>query len=212
MIFEAVKAGGLDPRECTFDYDDAGARITHVPSASYFLLEGDVNQYTAKAVVGGSQRWPLGLRLFWVEVEKTVWLWAKDVEQDVATPDLWAELQAEREILTGARYEDVENAPFNADEQAEIAEQLRQIKEFVKKTYSLSDSQRLSLEAKLDDIEAAAGRVGRKDWLLLVCGVMFSAIVTGLLPPEAVQEILAMLLHGLDHLFGGGGTPPLLPL
>jgi len=69
----------------------------------------------------------------------------------------------------------------------------------------------LSVEAKLDEIEAAAGRIGRKDWQLLFCGVTFTVIVTGLLPPEAVQHILAMALQGLDHLFGDGGRPPQLP-
>jgi hypothetical protein len=166
VIYRAVEAGGLDPRECTFDYGDTGARITHVPSASYLLLEGDITAYTAKAVVVDSEQWPFGLRTFWVEVEERVRGWAQQVKEDVDTPDLWAGLQREREILTGARYEDVENTPFTSDEQAAIAEHLRQTKEYVTRKYSLSDAQVLHLEAKLDDIAAAAGRVGRKDWTL----------------------------------------------
>jgi hypothetical protein len=134
VIYEAVVAGGLDPRECTFDYGGAGARITHVPSASYFLLEGDITEYTAKAVVGESEKWPVGLRTFWMQVEERVRGWAKEVKEDVDTPDLWAEAQREREILTGARYEDVENTPFTSDEQAAIAEHLRQTKEYVTRT------------------------------------------------------------------------------
>ena len=138
VIYNAVVAGGLDPRECTFDYGDAGARITHVPSASYLLLEGDITEYTAKAVVGESEKWPFGLRTFWVEVEPRVRAWAGEVKEDVETPDLWAALQREREVLTGARYEEVENTPFTADEQVVIAERLRQTKEYVTRTYSLS--------------------------------------------------------------------------
>ena len=109
VIYKAIVAGGLDPRECTFDYGEKGARITHLPSASYFLLEGDITEYTAKAVIGGSEKWPIGLPTFWVQVEQRVEGWAKDVKADVGTPDLWAELQREREILTGARYDEVEN-------------------------------------------------------------------------------------------------------
>ena len=211
VIYRAVEAGGLDPRECTFDYGDTGARITHVPSASYLLLEGDITAYTAKAVVGGSEQWPFGLRTFWVEVEERVRGWAQQVKEDVDTPDLWAGLQREREILTGARYEDVENTPFTSDEQAAIAEHLRQTKEYVTRKYSLSDAQVLHLEAKLDDIAAAAGRVGRKDWTLLVCGALLGAFVQGILPPEVVQDILRTTLDGLGSLFGGGGGPPELP-
>jgi hypothetical protein len=212
VIYEAVVAGGLDPRECTFDYGDAGARITHLPSASYFVLEGDINQYTAKAVVGESERWPGGLPTFWIEVKARVRGWAMEVKRDVDTPDLWAELQREREILTGARYADVENTPFSSDEQAAIVKHLRVTKEYVARTHSLSDPQVLHLEAQLDDIAAAAGRMGRKDWTLLVCGALLGALVQGILPPEAVQDILRMTLEGLGYLLlGGGGGGPQLP-
>jgi hypothetical protein len=209
-IFEAVAEGGLDPRECTFDYDEAGGRVTHVPSRSYFLLEGDAGHYTATAVVGENPPWP-SESYTWGNLEERVRRWAEEVNRDVDTPDLWAELQREREILPGAQYEDVENTPFSSDEQADIAAQLRQIKEFVRNTYSLSEEQMRSLEAKLGNIEAAAGRIGRKDWLLLLYGSMFSVIVTELLPPGAVRSILEMALRGLAHLFDVGSIPPQLP-
>jgi hypothetical protein len=208
-IFEAV-AGGLDARECTLEYDDSRVRITHVPSKSSFLLEGNPGHYTATAVVGDAAPRP-SESFTWAKVEERVQQWAEEVERDVATPDLWADLQRERQIITGARYEDVENTPFTSEEQAEIAQQLRQIKEFVRKTYPLSETQVLDLEARLDVIEAAAGRIGRKDWLLLVGGVMAGVIITDLLPPGAVRHILLMLLHGLEHLFGGWDLPPQLP-
>lgn len=208
-IFEAVVKGGLDARECTFDYDDATARITHMPSGSYFLLEGDAGRYTATAIVGDGPSWPSD-SFIWTNVQDRVQRWAEEVKGDVETPDLWAELQREREILTGARYQDVENTPFTSDEQAEISEQLRQIKELMQG--SLSEVQMRSLEQRLGEIEAAAGRIGRKDWLLLFLGAMFTELVTGVLPPEAVQRIVTMGLHGLDQLFGGGAMPPqLLP-
>ncbi len=144
-------------------------------------------------------------------MEQRVEGWAKDVKEDVDTPDLWAELQREREVLTGARYDEVENTPFTSDEQAAIAERLQQTKQYVTSTYSLSDAQILHLEAKLDDIAAAAGRLGRKDWTLLVCGALLGAFVQGILPPEAVQDILRMTLDGLGYLFGGEVGPPQLP-
>lgn len=203
-------AGGLDVRECTFDYDEAGGRITHVPSGSHFLFADTAGHYTATAVVGDSPSWPYEA-FSWRKVEELVQHWARYVKHEVETPDLWAELQREREILTGARYEDVENTPFTSDEQAEIAEQIQQIKAFMKEKYSLSEAQMLSLEAKLDDIEAAAGRIGRKDWQLLFLGVIFTAIVSGLLPPEAVRHIFVTALHSLDQLFGGGGVQQQLP-
>jgi hypothetical protein len=162
-------------------------------------------------VVGDSALlWPYEA-FTWTKVPEKVRQWAEEVKRDVDTPDLWADLQREREILAGARYEAVENTLFTLDEQAQIAKQLREIKEYLKKTYSLSGEQMSRVEAKLDEAEEAACRIGRKDWLLLFCGVMFTLIVTGLLPPEAVQHIILIAVHGLDHLLGGGGRPPELP-
>jgi hypothetical protein len=110
-----------------------------------------------------------------------------------------------------ARYDEVENTPFTSDERAAIAERLQQTKEYVTRTYSLSEAQIVHLEAKIDDIAAAAGRVGRKDWTLLVCGAMLGAFVQGILPPDAVLDILRMMLDGMGYLIRGRGPPPLLP-
>ena len=204
-IFKAVVEGGLDPRECTFEYEDETSRITHRPSQSSFLLEGSPLSYTVTRIVGDNPSFPIG-SLGWAAVTELVGYWAKDVKEDVDTPDLWAELQREREALTVGPYDDAENTPFTLAEQAEIAEQLRQIKNFAKVTYTLSEAQMASLDEKLDMIQAAAGRIGRKDWQILVIGVMSTLIIDRLLPPEAVQHIFATVLQALTHLF-----LPLLP-
>jgi hypothetical protein len=132
-------------------------------SRSYFLLEGDPGHYRATAVVGGNAPWP-SESYTWGNVTARVRRWAEEVRLDVDTPDLWAEFQRLPKILPGTQYEDVENTPFSSEEQASIADQLRQIRDFVSKTHSFSVGQMRSLEAHLDNIQAAAGRIGRKDW------------------------------------------------
>lgn len=210
-IIEAVEKGGLAPRECTFAFnDDGGCCITHAPSGSSFVVQGAFGRHTTTTVVGEGA--PQQLEAFtWPTVEERVERWARDVKRDVDTPDLLAQLQREREILTGTRYEAVGNVPFSSEELAEIAAQLRQIKEYVGAAYALSEVQMLHLQAKLDDIAAAAGRMGRKDWALWATAALLGAFVQGILPPEVVQHIIKMTIDGLGHLLGGGGTPPLLP-
>ena len=123
---------------------------------------------------------PQQLQAFsWPTVEERAERWARDVQRDVEMPDLLAELQREREILTGTRYGEGGNTPFTPEELAEIAEQLRSIKEYVNTAYTFSEAQRLHLEAKLDDIAAAAGRMGRKDWALWVSAALLGAVVQG---------------------------------
>lgn len=209
-IYEAV-AAGVDARACTFDYDDAAWRITHVPSGSSFLIQGDPPPYNTIAAVGDGLPRP-SESFSWPRVPEKVQRWAEEVQRDVDTPDLWAELRRARGFLPGIGDEDLENTPFSSGAQAEIVEQVRQIKEFVRQNYSLSEAQTLSVEVKLDGIAAAARRMGRKDWLLMFGGVILSATLADLLPPEAVWDILAMASRGLGHLFGGGGggAPPQL--
>jgi hypothetical protein len=127
------------------------------------------------------------------------------------TPNLLAELQRDREILGGARFEDAENTPFTREEQAEIAEWVEASKEFVRNRYSLPEVQLRVIEAKLDELAAQARRSGRRDWMLGVCFVMIGVMANGLLPPDAVQHIVAMLLHGLGLHLGGGGPLGLSP-
>ena len=159
QIYEAVVAGGLDVSACTFDYDDVKSRITHVPSQSIFLIQDGPSPYIMTAIVGDNQSWPLE-SFTWSMVPEKVQRWAGEVTRDVDTPDLWSDLRRKQGILTGAGYEGVENTPFTQHEQEEILEQLREVKELVKKTGSLSEAQTLSIETKLDDIAVAAGRVG----------------------------------------------------
>jgi hypothetical protein len=205
-IFNAVVEGGLDPRECTFDYDDASTRVTHRPSGSYFVLEGDPLRYTGQSVVGDRPPWPL-IFFSWLTVPDRVKRWAREVKEDVDTPDLWAELQREREALAVRPYEDAENTPFTAAEQAEIAEQLRQVKAYVKTMSSLSEAQMSSLEWRLDMLRAAVGRMGRQDWRGVVGGAILGAIVNDLIPAEVVQHIFGMLLKGLIHVFAPQVSP-----
>ncbi len=120
--------GGLDPIECDLDEGGAEVRISHMPSGSVFILGGDASRYTGSYVVGDSaSSWPYEA-FTWTKVPERVQRWAEEVKHDVDTPDLWAELQREREILTGARYAAVENTLFTPDEQAEIAAQLQEIR------------------------------------------------------------------------------------
>jgi hypothetical protein len=210
-IYEAVVAGGLDAAECRFDYNEDEWRISHVPSESYFLIRGDPGRYTTTAVVGEDPSWP-SLSYTWATVPDKIQRWAEGVRRDVDTPDLWAELQRTQGILTGVGNEDVENTPFSPGEQAEILDSLREIKEFVNRSDSLSEAQRSSVEAKLDVLAAAAARAGRRDWQLMLGGVILGLIMQQLLPNEVVWDILRMVGNGLGHLFGGDGLPVLPPL
>ena len=67
------------------------------------------------------------------------------------------------------------------------------------------------LDVRFDGVEEASRLFGRKDWLLLFTGALFSLILTDALLPDVAQHILISVLQGLGHLFGIGGPPPSIP-
>jgi len=213
-IYKAVEAGGLKMIECGFPSGDGGWRVTHLPSGSYFHIDRvhGGSSYKLTSVVGDTSPWRTE-SFSWQPVTEKIKRWAQDVTQDVDDPDLWDELRRSQRIVTGVGYDDSDNTVFTQSEQAQIVEALQEVKEFVRSTTSLPEPQLRVIEEKLDELAAAAGRVGRKDWRLMFAGTVLAVIIGNLLPREVLFHILAMAANGLGHLFGDGGGPvPRLPM
>jgi hypothetical protein len=148
-----------------------------------------------------SPEWPY-VSYSWEALLRRVDSWLREVKRDADTPDLWAELRREREMLGGVPDKAVHNTSFTQEEHAKIAEQLREIKEYVKKTYSLSEAQWMLLEARLDYLQEAASRIGRLDWRNAFLGAILGLIFSMGLPPNAARDIVLMGLRALAYLFG----------
>jgi hypothetical protein len=140
--------------------------------------------------------------LSWYRVEEQIGLWLSDVKWHVNTPDLWAELRRKRELLAAISDDAVENKPFTDGEQQQIAGQLQELKEYVGRTRSLPEPQMRLLDERLDYLVDAAKRVGRRDWLLMLAGVILTYVLAVELPPEAARDILDTLLRGIARILG----------
>lgn len=194
-IYKAVEAGGLKMIECGFPGGDGGWRVTHLPSGSYFHIDRahDGSSYELTSVVGDIP--PSRTESFsWQPVPEKIKRWAQEVTQDVDDPDLWDELRRSQRIVTGVGYDDTDNTAFTQSEQAQIVEALHEVKEFVRSTTSLPEPQLRVIGEQLDELAAAAGRVGRKDWRLMCAGTVLAVIIGDLLPREVL----------LPHPRGGG--------
>jgi hypothetical protein len=53
--------------------------------------------------------------------------WLEEVKQDLDTPDLWAELKREAQLLGADSSVVTENTAFTVDEQREIARRLKEL-------------------------------------------------------------------------------------
>jgi hypothetical protein len=103
--------------------------------------------------------------------------------------------------------EDQENTPFTPTERAEITNQLRAIRDSVRRSYSLSAEQLAAIDKQLEEAEEASKRLGRKDWKSMFYGIVFGLIVNDAIPPEVAQYIFTGVVHGIAHLFGAGVPP-----
>jgi len=206
-VFAAVEAAGLSPSDFQWDHraddDEAEARLEHRPSGAYFIFRGSPGAYSSSSRAGDH---PVRdrMELSWYRLMQQVELWLADVKRDNETPDLWAQLHSGADVLTAAAMDAIEDKPFTADEQAEIARRLEELKHYISRTHELSEVQTLALGERLEYLSKAATRLGRKDWLLLAGGVILSYALESALPPAASSDVLRALLSSIGDMLGRG--------
>jgi hypothetical protein len=230
-LYRAIEKSGAPIAEFRLSVLTTAARcisILHQPSNSYFLLSGKDSLFAEVGIQGdiGDPEDQVrarrlsnflsvmgGIRGFctWDKMLDLVEKWStavvKQTTEFARTPDLWADLDRAKQLLT-AQYG---NTPFSESEQAEISGQIRQLKAYIKATYELTAGQVAEVNDKFDQAERASQHMGRKDWLMLFNGAIFSLILTDLIPAQAAQNVLLMALQALGHLFGVGGPLPQIP-
>jgi len=148
----------------------------------------------------------------WDRTINSVQGWTEKVQEAIKDlQDLWEELSRNRELLDGEPGENIEDTPFTRDEQAEISARIKRAKEYIRTSGELTSEQISRIEARLDHAEEASKRIGRKDWLMMFNGAVFSLVLTDTITPQVAQHIFTLVVHGLGHFFGYGGPPPHLP-
>jgi hypothetical protein len=205
QIFEAIRAAGLDPGQFDLNYSDSEFRIKHKWSESYFTVSPESAYYVGKSLVGDGSVWPTGPS-GWQSLLARVSGWLQEVKRDLDTPDLWAELQRETQLLGAGSSVVTENTPFTPDEQREIAGRLDEAAKHVSETNLLSMAKMQVLQEKIDYLITASSRFGRKDWLIVFMGVILPFILSAALPPESARTIFTTFIRSIGLLY------PELPL
>jgi hypothetical protein len=95
--------------------------------------------------------------------------WLGWVRQERLCPDLWKQLQQERDLAAELPTVD-NNGPFTPDEQAQITQQLKEIKTHVAITYELPTEQLNAINGRLDYLTEAATRLERADFRTAMLG------------------------------------------
>jgi hypothetical protein len=204
QVFEAIQGVGLDPKDFELEDSDAEVRLKHRWSTSYFVIGGHAGRYATRCLVGDGSEWPYEA-YSWEALITRINTWLKEVKLDLCTPDLWAELRGEAELLGGTSGEANENTPFTPEEQKDIERRLREVETHVKRTYSLSEPEMEILSAKIDYLVDAVGRLGRIDWRNAFIGAILGYILFAALPPETARSLFLTfmtLLRSVSHVLG----------
>lgn len=205
-IFKTIQNSGLNPKDFDLIESDSEVQLKHKWSESYFIIGGHAGNYLGSYVTGDAPDWTYEV-YSWDSLIERISRWLQEVKRDLETPDLWAELQREAELLEIASDEASDNTLFTEDEQKEIIRRLEELKEFSRVKYSLTAEQMLVLDAKINYLSAAASRLGRTDWRGVFVGVILTYVLATGLPPESARSLFLTfieLLRSIGYLFGHG--------
>jgi len=204
-IVKAIQGVQLDPREFDIRENENESRIVHKPSSAYFVVGGSPGNYVGEYKSGDWPAWPYEA-YSWETTLRRISSWLDEVKRDVETPDLWAELQNEAELI-GVTYEDIENTPFTQEEKNEITHEFSEFADYAQRIYPLSAGQMNVLNAKLDYLVKATDRLGRIDWRNALVGVIMGYVLTIALPPESARSMFFILLRGISKIYGFAALP-----
>jgi hypothetical protein len=212
-IFRVIQGSGVDVSLVDWEVGPGFEKVVHRPSGHHFTFRDVGTRPALNLSWTPGEQSPsdvTGISHWTTEVQYLVSGWLTYLKRELAEPDLWGELVREREALGPADLKDAENTPFTAEEQREIAERLAEVKEYVRQTQVLTDAQFRVLNDRLDYLADAATRVPRIDWRNTLVGALVGQVLQGVLPPEAVRDVVGMIWRGLAQLFGVH-LPPELP-
>jgi hypothetical protein len=133
-IFKGIQSVSLNPQEFEFEDSGAEARLKHKWSDSYFVIGRNAGLYVGRHVVGDGFDWPYE-EYSWQSLMRRFSGWVKEVKDDLDTPDLWAELRRDAELLGRISGETHGNTPFTSEEQKDIEQRLRKVEAHVRGTY-----------------------------------------------------------------------------
>jgi hypothetical protein len=209
-LFQIVRASGFEPREFHWEQRSApsdGAvvhldQLVHDPSGYFFMTGRHPEGGWYLAFSPADDRPVYIVRLSeWSEVLDVVPNWLEFIRREFEVPDLWAAVVEESRALVTAATDD-DNRPFAADEREVILERLDEIRRFLVETHELSQEQVGAMLRRLDYLQEASTRMGRKDWLNIAWSVLFGTAVTLGLGSGGFHELMRFASAALRPILG----------
>lgn len=185
--------------------------LLHVPTAYGFSFDIDVTRGHHYAIYQPGPQGPTEKTNAgdWPQELSYVRQWLGYVKREYEAPDLWAELERQRELVIAPPGAPEDNSPFTPQERELIEQQLSELKELIGQTYALQAGQIRELHTRIDYLVDATARLGRFDWKQVLLSQLISLLLGAIIPQEAFATAIGFVTRSIGHLFGGGGPPEL---
>jgi hypothetical protein len=174
LIFEHIQLQGLDPRQ--FEWTTEG--LSEIRS----VLKHRTSDYYYAFGKNGDRCSPwhgeLEIRMLadrpWSYRIQNVDRWLKELKEETEAPDLWGQLEEQKELFLLASSESYSNASFTRDEKSGLAAQLEHLRQQLIGVEEVSDRQREHIDVHFRYVISAMDRLGKKDWVNLAIGAVFN--------------------------------------
>ena len=216
-IAREMSKRGLSPKEFAWTLRESDASyekvevLVHRPTKFYFVFDTDGDSTRVSIYSPGTDRVVEegGLVNAWNLQRNDVLKWLDNVKREIQAPDPWS-ATFRGAITTTDRQWEVEDAPFTDADRQLISSTLRQLRADLFNTYRLSDEDKQLIRARLDYLEEAMTREGKKDWIHTAIGVAVTIGFSFVTTPQLAKDVLAVISKLAQGLFGGG-FPQLTP-
>ena len=125
----------------------------------------------------------------WEYQRRYVREWLSYLRREIDQPDLWAEISKYRLPPESELGPDVPNEPFTAYQVEQILSGLNQVRAYLEEQGLATEEQKLFVNERLNYLEDAAKRQGRKDVIHTCIGVFFTIITALALAPEQAKTM-----------------------
>lgn len=217
-LFIVTKESGLDPTD--FAWSEVKTRwhengqepveaLTHKPTGYQFVFDRYKGKANPRFTPSSSQVKEVdpGEQGSWQEVFTLFREWLVAVRSEYLEPDLWEQTKTDSRLVAPS-LDEVGNEPFSEEEKKRISASIHELLQFVTKTATHTPAQLEFVATRLQHLEEASHRLGRKDWITLAMGTLTNIVVGVALSPDAAKELLRTAGSLLGWIVGNF---PLLP-
>lgn len=212
LIFRLIVELGLDPSEFEWRKVTSGhltsptvSVLFHKQSGFFFRFDfafdarGERREsvYAPGAHNREERAYPVS---FTQQVKENVVPWLRNLKDEIAEPDLWGSIARGEVSFKPLLSITMPDAPFNAEDQADVARQIAELEKRIVDLQVLSEEQFRRLHERMNEIVEASKDMSRTRWLHFAAGEMVHFAVDAAVKSPWIGNVFSMALAGFQRI------------